>query len=111
VSDIDDYLRLLADEQKRRLLRDLLEADGDPVSVETDDPDERARRHHIHLPKLSDAGLIDWDPRDDLIVRGPAFDEVVPLLEAIDDLRGSDGGSDDAGGSATEAGGDGTGGG
>ena len=98
MSDIDDYLRLLADEQKRRLLRDLLEAGGDPVSVEMDDPDERARRHHIHLPKLSDAGLIDWDPRDDLIVRGPEFDEVVPLLEAIDDLRGNDRKSDDGDG-------------
>jgi predicted transcriptional regulator len=96
VSTIDDYLRLLADERKRRLLRALREAEGEPISVASDDPDERARLHHVHLPKLSDAGLIDWDPRDDLAVRGPAFDEVVPLLDAIDDLgrAGDDGGSE-----------------
>jgi len=87
VSRLDDYLRLLADERKRRLLRSLLDADGDPVALSPDDPHERARLHHIHLPKLADAGLIDWDRRDHLVVRGPAFDEVVPLLEAIADYR------------------------
>ena len=86
MSDLDDYLRLLADGQKRRLLQSLLDADGSPVSVASADAHERARLHHIHLPKLADAGLIDWDPRDDIVVRGPAFDEVVPLLEAIEEL-------------------------
>jgi hypothetical protein len=86
VSDLDDYLRLLADGRKRRLLQSLLDADGSPVSVAFADAHERARLHHIHLPKLDDAGLIDWDPRDDIVVRGPAFDEVVPLLEAIAEL-------------------------
>jgi hypothetical protein len=85
--DLDTYLRLLAAERNRQLLRSLLDADGSPVSVESDDANERARLHHVNLPKLSSAGLIDWDPRDDLIVRGPAFDDVIPLLEAIDDLE------------------------
>ena len=87
VSELDDYLRLLADERKRRLLRSLLDADGDPVVLSPDDPRERAQLYHIHLPKLADAGLIDWDRRDSLVVRGSAFDEVVPLLEAICDYR------------------------
>jgi hypothetical protein len=103
VTGLDDYLRLLADERKRRLLRELRAAGDDPVSVDSDDPDEQTRLHHIHLPKLADAGLIDWDPRDDIVVRGPAFDEILPLLETIDRLEasegdedtGSDAGSDD----------------
>jgi hypothetical protein len=87
VDDLDTYLRLLADERKRRLLYDLFEADGSPVPVDPDDEDDRARLYHVHLPKLADAELIDWDPRDDLAVRGPRFDEVIPLLEAIAEIR------------------------
>jgi hypothetical protein len=89
VSELDNYLRLLADEENRRLLRSLSESD-DPVSTASDDPKVRARLHHIHLPKLVDAGLVDWDPRGDIVVRGPAFDEIVPLLEAIDDFQADD---------------------
>jgi hypothetical protein len=90
VSELDDYLRLLADERNRRLLRSLDESD-DPVSTASDDPQVRARLHHVHLPKLVEAGLVDWDPRNDVIVRGPAFDEIVPLLEAVDDFETDDG--------------------
>ena len=89
MSELDNYLRLLADEKNRRLLRSLYESD-DPVSMASDDPQVRARLHHINLPKLVDAGLVDWDPRDDVIVRGPAFDGIVPLLEAVDDVEADD---------------------
>jgi hypothetical protein len=114
VTGLDDYLRLLADERKRRLLRALRAAGDDPVSVDSDDPDEQTRLHHIHLPKLADAGLIDWDPRDDIIVRGPSFDEILPLLETIDRLEGSeedegtegDDDSDDADDGSTDGTGD-----
>ena len=41
--------------------------------------------HHIHLPKLADAGVIDWDPQTESIARGPRFGEIESLLERLDD--------------------------
>lgn len=39
---------------------------------------------HDHLPKLDDAGYIDWDPESGTISRGPNFEEIEPLLELIE---------------------------
>ncbi|MCO8256722.1 ArsR family transcriptional regulator [Haladaptatus sp. AB618] len=41
--------------------------------------------HHIHLPKLADAGYIDWDPDTGAIRRGPNIDEIAPLLTLMRD--------------------------
>lgn len=38
---------------------------------------------HSHLPKLADAGYIQWDQDTGEISRGPRFDEIEPLLELI----------------------------
>ena len=90
MGDLDTYLRLLADESKREILVSLLETDDEEVSVASDDAQEHIRRHHIHLPKLADAGLIEWQQGENTVERGPAFDEVVPLLEAIGDIEERD---------------------
>jgi DNA-binding transcriptional ArsR family regulator len=87
MSSLDEYLRLLADERRRRLLRAVRE--GEPVSVAAvaEDDEAESRLYHVHLPKLARAGLIDWDPRDGVVVRGQSFDDVRPLLDATDDDR------------------------
>ena len=104
---LDDYLQLLANGQRRRILRALLGSEG-PVTVDPGDPAAHARLHHIHLPKLESAGLVDWNRRGGTVVRGPAFDDVVPLLEAIDGMAGgSESGTTGGGGeSETAAGAD-----
>jgi len=39
---------------------------------------------HNHLPKLDDAGYIEWDRDTGEISKGPRFDEIEPLLELIE---------------------------
>nr|WP_254523737.1 transcriptional regulator [Natrinema caseinilyticum] len=39
---------------------------------------------HTHLPKLESLGLIEWNREKNVVTRGPAFDELRPLLELID---------------------------
>jgi hypothetical protein len=93
MSTLDDYLQLLANEQRRRLLRALLVSDG-PVTVDPDDPAAQARLYHVHLPKLESAGLVDWNRRQRTVVTGPTFNDVVPLLEAIDAVGDATTGTD-----------------
>ncbi len=41
------------------------------------------RLHHTHLPKLDEAGFIEWNPNSKTITRGLRFDEIAPLIELI----------------------------
>lgn len=81
---------MLSDRDRRRVLFALLAAESDDEvdlpAVERDEQD--ASMHHVHLPKLADAGFVDWDRRTDTVARGPAFDEVAPLLETLAGQRG-----------------------
>lgn len=42
---------------------------------------------HRHLPKLAEAGFIEWDPDTKTITQGPRFDEITPLVELIIEHR------------------------
>ncbi len=39
--------------------------------------------HHVHLPRLSAFGYIDWDRDSGTARRGPHFDEIEPLLRLL----------------------------
>jgi hypothetical protein len=41
-----------------------------------------ALKHH-HLPRLDEAGVVDWEPAANTVSRGPRFDEIEPLLELL----------------------------
>lgn len=38
---------------------------------------------HAHLPKLDEAGFIEWNHGSKTITRGPRFDEIAPLIELM----------------------------
>ena len=39
----------------------------------------------MHLPKLEDMGYISWDRNTNEISKGPAWDDIAPLLKLIYD--------------------------
>lgn len=87
----DVQVELLADGTRRRLLVALLDdAPGEsPITLterggETGTP-ERIEMQHLHLPKLADAGVVRWDRENNLVLQGPQFDELEPLLTVLHD--------------------------
>lgn len=90
----DTPFSALADEDRRRLLLLLASrTDRDPPVRVPDDlvgtePTARAtsvRFHHVHLPKLASMGYVEWDPDSGAVRCGPAFDELEPLLDVLDE--------------------------
>ena len=39
--------------------------------------------HHLHLPKLNDAGLVEYYPEQQRVMPTEQFDQIQPLLSAI----------------------------
>ncbi|WP_246983352.1 DUF7344 domain-containing protein [Halorientalis marina] len=83
----------LADVQRRKLLVALLEhnpQDDSAVVIadsesESDAVERLVSMQHVHLPKLTDYGFIEWDEDTHEVMKGPNFDEIRPLLELLDD--------------------------
>lgn len=91
---MDNYFEALADIHRRRLLIALLDHNPqrDDVAVPEDvhhgEKELEALRielHHIHLPRLEEAGFIRWNPDTHEVVKGPRFNEIQPLLELMRD--------------------------
>jgi len=38
---------------------------------------------HKHLPKLAAEDVVEWDRQENLVTRGPSFDEIEPALETL----------------------------
>lgn len=94
---LEEYLRVLAHEHRRQLLTLLLErGDHETVAVpdavvgdDTDSDTVRLAFHHMHLPKLDDCGLVEWDRDADVVTKGANFDDVRPLIEAVERAEAS----------------------
>lgn len=90
---IDDHFDALADEQRREVLLAILDKnprDDRSVTTAVRTDEERTRSpelHHVHLPKLEDYGLIDWDRERHEITKGPLFDQIRPLLVLLEENR------------------------
>ena len=55
----------------------MVRGEGDPETVGIE-------LTHTHLPKLDDAGYIDWDRETREISKGPRFEEIEPFLELLE---------------------------
>ncbi|MDS0281605.1 winged helix-turn-helix domain-containing protein [Haloarcula onubensis] len=42
-----------------------------------------ASLHHVHLPKLAEAGFIRWNRERGTVTGGPRYDEVAPLVTLL----------------------------
>lgn len=105
----DDVFDALSDGQRRHLLVVLLDSDQQHVpdlsnasrklmeaheafldqfvsgQVEIPGVDEElVQKHHAHLPKLVECGFIEWHQEDQLVTKGPRFDELKPFLELME---------------------------
>ena len=80
-------LETVADRQRRVVLlllkRGAVEDEGDLLFRSKDET--KAALVHNHLPKLEEAGYIEWDRESGTIEKGPEFDEIEPLLELIEE--------------------------
>jgi hypothetical protein len=89
---------MLSHEYRRRILIAVAQdnpRDEDDITSETiaDEHEEdgdglellKQQFYHTHLPKLADAGFIDWDRDSGIITRGPRFEEIEPLLRLMHD--------------------------
>jgi predicted transcriptional regulator len=90
---LDTVLKVMANKHRRRLLLRLLDhnpqddEDIDALADHSLSDDELAdfRIHmtHRNLPKLVDAGVIEWDQAENVVTKGPRFDDLRPLLELM----------------------------
>ena len=96
-------LELLTKQQRRRILRRVADTpDGATVDqltqhlrgTDSRHPDGNGsvehrgiELHHVHLPKLQDANVIEYDTSQGTVYRGREFQNVLALLEAIDDQQ------------------------
>ena len=91
----DACLTLLANVHRRAVLLSIHDrgVDGGPVPVEEAVPGPIPRSlavslNHNHLPKLEDSGVVRWDREGETVAAGPAFDEIEPFIDHLDDGRG-----------------------
>ncbi|WP_436926368.1 DUF7344 domain-containing protein [Halosimplex amylolyticum] len=97
-------LGLLANDLRRRLLLLLCEnesvrvpdavlergqtpSDEPPIANGRGQPESRRRTevrlHHVHLPKLAEADVVEWHRDRDVVARGPNFDDVEPMVTVL----------------------------
>lgn len=86
----DDMVDILTDKRRRDLLLALSEHNPQPApavatATATNDTGDSVAMRHMHLPKLTDHGVINWDREDHEITKGPSFNEIKPLLVLLDD--------------------------
>ncbi len=91
---LDGWFELLSNQHRRKVLFDLLESN--PQYIHPGCTDDRDRSwcalgelYHVHLPKLADANVIEWDRKRGVVSRGPQYDDIRHLLELLTDEKDS----------------------
>lgn len=90
-ASLDELFDVLSKPPRRRILTALADANPrhevefvpqDFISDEQRE-DSLTSLHHTHLPKLAEAGFIEWNRGSKTITRGPRFDEIAPVIELL----------------------------
>ena len=89
--DLGELLEILSHPHRRRIitrLHDRNPRDEDEFELEeltSDDEldNETIALIHSHLPKLAEAGFIDWNQEQQIVTRGPRFEEIAPLIDLM----------------------------
>lgn len=85
--EVDRVFDALRDHQRRLVLLELwagrAERVSDVLPGGTDARTAAIELEHNHLPRLSEVGYVGWNRETGKLWRGPAFDEVEPLLELL----------------------------
>lgn len=92
---LDEALELFQNPYRRRLLVTSLdhnpedEADIPSDLATSDDEFDQPviEMTHVYLPKLEELGVIDWNRDENVVTKGPAFEELRPLLELVHNHR------------------------
>jgi len=89
----DEVFKALTAEPRRQVIIALLDALPDetvPLPESAVNPNVprnptvlRQELHHCHLPMLADLGFVRWDSEPLVARRGPRFDEVAIVFEAL----------------------------
>lgn len=91
LSEFSDHMEVLSAAERRDLLFALQEINPDDDilaqlnkgSPASDGVAFQTMMQHAHLPKLEAYGLIDWNQETNAVRRGPAFEEIEPLLDVL----------------------------
>jgi hypothetical protein len=89
--DLGELLKILSHSHRRRIVTRLYERnprDEDEFELEelagSDEFDtETLTLIHNHLPKLAEAGFINWNRDQQIVTRGPRFEEIAPLIDLM----------------------------
>ena len=95
-SRLDAAFDALADSRRREILLRLaaVAPDGQTslgsgaiASGDEDVDTVRTELYHVHLPKLAEAGYVEWAGDALVVSPGPRFEEIAPLVDLLNDPR------------------------
>lgn len=85
-SELDTQLKAIAVKQRRDILY-WIRDQGTPVEIDAlHDEFDSTNLHHMHLPKLQHTDLLQVDETAKEVRFGDAFDDVEPVLDAMESL-------------------------
>lgn len=89
--DLGELLEILSHPHRRQIitrLHDRNPRDEDEFELEELAGDDELENGtvdliHNHLPKLAEAGFINWDQEQQIVTRGERFEEIAPLVDLM----------------------------
>lgn len=80
--ELNSLFKLLADSQRRKVISRLYEKGGEFI---VSDEEKRIEMHHVHLPKLEERGIVEYDVIGGAmkIQRGDRWEDISVLAETL----------------------------